>query len=460
MTSHAARTTMFDTLRLPDGGAVSTGRDPGWDDARAAWNLAVDQRPVAVIRPHSAHDVVAAVEAAARAGLRVAGQSTGHNAVALGPLADTVLVRTDRMRAVTIDPEHRIARVGAGTIWQDVATAAAGHGLAALAGSAPDVGVAGYTLGGGLSWLGRSYGLAANSVTAVELVTADGILRRVDAEHEPDLFWALRGGGGGFGVVTSLEFRLYPVREVLAGVLWWPVERSTQVLHAWRDLVATGLPDELTTVGRLLNLPDIPDIPEPVRGRSWVVVEVIHLGDAGELNRLLTPLRALGPVVDTIAPTPMDQLSHLHMDPEQPVPFAGDGMLLADLPAEALDELVRLTAISDSPLLSLEVRQLGGALGREAPGAGVLPRVDAAFGLYGVGMTPVPPAVEAVRAHMTTLVKGLHAWEADAAYLNFADTHRDAEILWPGVVQRLREVKARFDPGNMIRANHGVDPVG
>src|SRR5215831_9530399 len=196
--------------------------DERFDEARRAWNLAIDQRPAAVIFPESATAVAAAVGYAAKHGMRVAAQGTGHNAGPLGSLADTVLLRTDRMRGIQIDPVARIARAEAGAVWLDVVQAAAGHGLAALAGSSPDVGVAGYTLGGGLSFLGRRYGLAANNVVAAEVVTADGRLVRTDREHETDLFWALRGGGGSFGIVTALEFRLFPLTHAYAGILWYP----------------------------------------------------------------------------------------------------------------------------------------------------------------------------------------------------------------------------------------------
>jgi FAD/FMN-containing dehydrogenase len=162
------------------------------------------------------------------------------------------------MRAIEIDPETRIARIDAGVRSLELVEAAAQHGLAPLAGSSPDVGVVGYTLGGGLSWFGRKYGLAASHVHAIEVVTADGRLVRADGEHDPDLFWALRGGGGSFGIVTALELRLIPVREAYAGILWWPIERDREVLHAWAELTRHGLPDELTTVGRYLRLPPLP----------------------------------------------------------------------------------------------------------------------------------------------------------------------------------------------------------
>ena len=245
------------------------------------------------------------------------------------------------MRGVQIDPEARIARVEAGVLWLEVVEAAAEHGLAALAGSSPDVGVVGYTLGGGMSWLGRKYGLSANNVEAIELVTADGSVIRADRVNEPDLFWALRGGGGSFGVVTAIEIRLFPISQVYAGVLWYPIERGGEVLQAWRELThSSDLPDELTTVGRFLNLPPIPEIPEEVRGKSFVIIEAFHLGDQAEADELLAPLRALGPVNDTIQYVPMPALSHLHMDPEEPVPGVADGLNIGELPAEAIDAFV------------------------------------------------------------------------------------------------------------------------
>ena len=198
---------------LLDGEVVSP-RDEWWDEAREAWNLAVDQRPALVVFPESVPDVVATVAFAREHGLRVAPQSTGHNAGVLGDLSGTILLKTSRMRGVEIDPFGRTARTEAGVIWIEVVEAAAEHGLAALAGSSPDVGVLGYTLGGGLSWLARKHGIGANSVTAIEGVTASGEFFRTDRDNEPDLFWALRGGGGSFAIVTAIEFDLFPIDEV------------------------------------------------------------------------------------------------------------------------------------------------------------------------------------------------------------------------------------------------------
>src|SRR5580658_8451495 len=221
-------------LRASIIGDVFVPGEHGYDHARQAWNLFADQQPAAVVFAESAADVARTVKFAAAQGMRIAPQGTGHGSPSLEPLEDAILLKTARMRRVEIEPATRTARAEAGAQWQDVTGPAGERGLAALAGTSPDVSVTGYTLGGGLGWLARRYGLAANSVTAAELVTADGELVRADAGHEPDLFWAVRGGGG-VGVVTALEMRLYPVRELYAGDLFFPIARAAEVLHAWRE---------------------------------------------------------------------------------------------------------------------------------------------------------------------------------------------------------------------------------
>jgi FAD/FMN-containing dehydrogenase len=441
---------------------ILTCADPGWDDARQAWDLAVDQRPAAVAVPGSAQDVVEAVRFARDRGLRVAAQGTGHNAGPLGDLADTVLIKTHGMRGLVIDPAARVARAEAGVIWQQVADAAAKHGLAGLAGSSPDVGVAGYTLGGGLSWLGRSYGLAANNVEAFELVTADGNLVRADAASEPDLFWALRGGGGSFGVVTAIELRLFPVTEAYAGLLWWPADAASQVLHVWRELTGSGLPDAFTTTARLMNFPPIPDLPEQIRGRSFVIIDVIHLGAPAQADALLAPLRALDPALDTIGTIAAPALGHLHMDPEHPVPAAGDGLLLSSLPAQAIDQLITVAGPgTGSPLLVAELRHLGGEIRRARPGNGALAAIDASYLLFAAGMAPAPGAARAVSAAVAAVTSAMAPWAARQMYLNFAETRRDPASFWsPHAYRQLRRIKAAVDPDNLIRANQPIPPAG
>jgi FAD/FMN-containing dehydrogenase len=447
----------FGPLReLLDGEIVAPG-DESWDEARQAWNLTVDQRPAAVALPETAADVAAVVVFAREYGLRVAPQGTGHGAGAMGDLSDTILLRTSNMRGVEIDPETRTARVEAGVIWIEVVVAAAEHELAALAGSSPDVGVVGYTLGGGLSWLGRKHGIGANQVTAIELITAEGDFVRTDAENEPDLFWALRGGGGAFGIVTAIEFNLFPITEVYAGILWFPVERASEVLNAWRAWT-DDVPDEMTSVGRILQFPPIPEIPEPVRGRSFAVVQAIWLGDEAVGAKLLEPLRALGPVMDTVATIPIAELSRLHMDPEGPAPGAGDGQLLDTVERATIDEIVAKTV--GSPLISVEIRHLGGEIGRSRSHHGALASFEGRYLVFAVGIAPTPEAKELIEASAREVIDALAPWAAEHTYLNFAESRRHATTLFSSAsYHRLRQIKAIIDPTDRIRSNHPVPPA-
>ena len=452
-----------DASRLSAGltGEVVLPGQPGFDDARQAFNRAADQEPAAVVFAGSARDVAAAVTFAADHGLRIAAQGTGHNAMPLGPLTGTILLKTHRMNRVDIDPLARTARVEAGTVWSDVVQAAAKHGLAPLPGSSGNVGVAGYTLGGGVSFLGRKYGLSASNVRAIELVTADGQLRRADREHEPDLFWALRGGGGSFGIVTALELRLFPVTQLYAGILWYPIERGPDVLHAWRDLTRGAVPDELTTLGRFLRLPPVPKLPTEIRGKSFALIEAFHLGDQAQADELLAPLRALRPVNDTIATITVPELLHVHMDPEQPAASLGDGLMLSRLPDQAIDALVNTAGANATfPLASVEVRHLGGELGRDRRDNGALASLQAPYLLYAAGITPTPNLEAPARAQIGAVEDALAPWMAPHMYLNFSETSRPRATLWTEpAYHRLRQIKARVDPDDVIRSNHPVPPA-
>ena len=233
-------TSSIDVTVLRDriAGDVVTAKDSGWDAARAAFNLAADQHPAAAVLAESADDVAATLDFARERSLRVAPQGPGHGAALLPALDDVLLLRTTRMTGVEIDPDARTARVQAGALWSDVVPPAAEHGLAALHGSSGTVGVTGYTVGGGVGWLGREHGIACNKVVGLDVVTADGQARTVTADSEPDLFWALRGGGGAFAVVTALEFGLVELAEVYAGQLMWPLERASDVVNAYREWTA------------------------------------------------------------------------------------------------------------------------------------------------------------------------------------------------------------------------------
>ncbi len=432
----------------------------GWDEARQAWNLAVDQQPAAVVFPESAGDVAAAVRLAEARGLRVAAQGTGHGAGALGGLdGDTMLVRTTKLRDVSIDAEARRARVGAGVLWAEVVEPATAFGLTALHGSSPDVGVVGYSLGGGIGWLARRHGLATNSVTAIELVTADGERVRTDADHDPELFWGLRGGGGNFGVVTAIEFALYPVEHAYAGWLIWPWERAADVLGRWVEWTE-DVPDTVTSVGRILRLPPAPFIPEPLRGRDLVVVEAAYLGDEDRGRELLRPLRELGTEIDTFATVPAAALQRLHNDPEGPTPGIGDGGLVDALPPAALEAYLALAGPgSDSPFVSAELRHLGGALGTPAPGGGVLSHLDAGFATFAVGIPTGPDAVAAIERRLPQVRDALAPWSRKA-YMNFAESARDGGSFYePYAYRRLRDLRARVDPDGLFRASQEIPPA-
>ncbi|HEV2999175.1 MAG TPA: FAD-binding oxidoreductase [Solirubrobacteraceae bacterium] len=443
-----------DALRARMAGQVVAEGDEGYEAARLAWNLTAPQRPPVVVIPETAADVVAAVRFAREHGLRVAAQGTGHNAGPLGDAAGTVLVKTHLMRGVEIDAERRIARVEAGALWIDVAAPASEHGLAALAGSSPDVGVVGYSLGGGMGWLARKLGLATNSVTAIELVTADGRLIRADEHQHSDLFWALRGGGGNFGVVTAMELRLYAIPSIVGGAMIWPAERGREVLHAWREWTATA-PDEVTTSARLMNIPDMEGVPDMVRGRSLVVIDGAVTGSAEEAAEILAPLRALEPEIDMFAQVPPVALSRIHMDPEEPVPADSETAMLDALPAEAVDALAE--RFESSPLLLLvELRHAGGALGRTRQSHGALARIDAGFVFFAAAIS-VPEVAAPVREQLEAARAAVAPYANGRSYANFTEDRADAATFYGAATyERLRAVKHAYDPANLFRANHEI----
>jgi FAD/FMN-containing dehydrogenase len=443
-------------LRELCGGAVLIAGDDGYDPARRPWNLAVSQKPAAVAYPGDADEVAALVRCARDAGLRIAVQSTGHHAGAVeGSLEDAVLLRTSALRGVTVDPQKRIARVGAGALWQDVVEATRPHGLSALHGSAPDVGVAGYTLGGGMGWLARRHGLQCNHLLAAELVTADGEIVRTDAERDPELFWALRGGGGSFGVVTALEIALLPLEMVYAGVLAWDASHAETVLARWSDWAA-GAPDEVTSSARLVRLPWLSRLPETLRGRRLVTIDGAILGDDAHARELLRELRALDPEIDSFGQRSASTLLRRIGDLDRAAPVVSDHLVLDRLDADATGALVA-AAGSDHGLRSIELRQLGGALGRSAPGAGALDAVDGAAVLYAAGTVENEAQRAAVTEQLGRIRAAMGPWAAPAACLNFAEGPADPRDAFTApTFRRLCAVRARVDPSGVFAAGHAI----
>jgi hypothetical protein len=446
-----------ETLRGLCGGAVHLPGDDGYDAARMPWNVAIDQRPAAVAYPANADEVSEVVRIAAKAGLRIAPQATGHNAGPLGDLSGVVLLRTSAMTSIEIDAENKIARVGAGVIWADVTEKAAAHGLACLHGSSPNVGVVGYSIGGGIGWYARQLGMATNSITAVELVLGDGTQLRASADENQDVFWAIRGGGGNFGIVTALEFKLFDIATAYAGMLMWDQQHAAKVLLVWAKWTESA-PDCVTTSFRLLNLPPLPELPEFIRGRQLIVIDGAVLAEDAEAEGIIRELRALEPEIDTFARVPAASLARLHMDPEDPTPGVSASTILAELPEEAIETyLAKAGPGSGSTLLAAELRQLGGALGRPAEGAGALPKLEGKFVLFCVAVAMTPEMGVQGHADATGLVDALSSYSSGRDYLNFAETPVDVRKSFPQESwRRLKGIRSAVDPSGHLLANHQV----
>jgi hypothetical protein len=342
--------------------------------------------------------------------------------------------------------------VGAATRWEDVVPQLSELGLAALHGSSPDVGIVGYSLGGGIGWLARKHGMQTNAVTAIELVTADGRHVRTDPEHEPELFWALRGGNGNFGVVTALEFAVQPVRELYAGAMFFPVARSAEVLHAWTELLPS-LPEELMSWTSIIHFPPLPEVPEPVRGRAMMIFKAAHLGREAEGRELLRTVRALGPELDTFAMQPPVALSDLAMDPRDPLPFRSATALVDALSTEAIEE------IAGSSLTLVQLRHMGGALARRAPGAGARATLPGEICVFGLGVVPEAGAEPGVRAELDALTAAV-APRRVGDYPNFVEHEADASGFFDHATwARLTAVKALYDPEDLFKGNHHIPPA-
>jgi FAD/FMN-containing dehydrogenase len=450
-------TSAFDELRSDVRGRVTTADEPEWDTARGSWNLSVDQRPAAVAEPVDAGDVQAVVRFAARNRLRIAPQATGHGSESLGALDGAILLKTSALRGVTVDPQSGIARAGAGALAGEVADAAGRHGRAPVLGLSPTVGVTGLALGGGTGWLSRAYGLTADNVRAFEVVTPAGERLRADAQTEPDLYWALRGGGGRFAIVTALELDAHPVAEASAGALIWPAEQAADVLGRFRRWTDDA-PEALGAVFRYLDLPPLDAVPAPLRGRRVVAVIAAHVAGEDDARRRLEPLRAAGgTIVDTFGPIEPAELVRVAGDPEQPGPARGDGFLiepLGDAAIGAVAELIAENALA--PLAVLELRLLGGALARRADGHGALGRLDGAFSVFAGGPVFSPEMRAANAERLAELRARLAPSTTPQALLNASGGGIDpARAFEPATWERLRRIQDAYDPERMLLANHG-----
>jgi hypothetical protein len=446
-------------LRSRVHGPVYAAGDDGLAAEVATWNLAVTHTPAVAVGATCATDVAAAVSWAAAHGLEVAVQATGHGPVRNA--AGSVLVSTRRMQEVSIDRMRGTARIEAGVKWIKVLEAAAPFGLTGLCGSSSDVGVVGYTLGGGLGSLGRRYGFAADHVLSVELVTADGVLRTICPEEDPELFWAIRGGKGNLGVVTALEMQLLPVRSVYGGGIFFAGRDAAAVLHAFREWAPT-LPEEVGTSIAILRLPPLPELPEPLRGQTVVHLRYAYCGaDAEEGERLLAPMRASGEIVlGFVHPLLTTELDAIHMDPTDPMPAWEKGMQLTELTGEAVDAVLAAAGPQlEVPLVMVEIRLLGGQLARQPRHPNAVAGREGAFQVL-----VLAPAVPELAAVVPALGKGvlaaLEPWKAPGCVINFlGEVSGPAEVAaaYPaGTAERLLEIKRTVDPDRLFSFGHAI----
>lgn len=445
----------LDTLTGRINGVALTPEADGYQDEVAAFNLASVHRPDVAVGAAGASDVQEAVRWAGARDLRVRVQATGHGAER--PLEGGLLVNTRRMQEITIDPSTRLATLGAGIKWHEVLPVAARHGLAGLNGSSSDVGAIGYTLGGGMPVLGRTFGFASDRVRSFQVVTADGELRLVDAENHPDLFWGLRGGKLAAGIVTSMTIELVPLETIYGGAMFFPGAESPAILQAWAGWSA-GLPDSMNTSLAILRLPDLPDIPEPLRGQFLTHLRVGFVGETSEGEALLEPMRAAGTVLmDEVRRMPITEMDTIHHDPENPVPFIEGSLTLRELGPDAVQAALAVAGPGvDSPFLMFEIRRMGGALGRAQTPDAVGVR-DAAYSVFMVGIA-MPGLAEAIPGALVAAEAEFAPYATGQSFVNIAGVSSSEEQRakpWPAeTYRRLLEVKGTYDPDDRFGFVH------
>jgi FAD/FMN-containing dehydrogenase len=448
-TAHSNPAVQSFSARL--GGSIIHRGDADYDQARRVWNGMIDRSPAMIVRCHSAADVVAAVNFARDSNLPLAVRGGGHNAAGLALCDDGLVIDLSPMRAVSVDAKQRLARVQGGALWRDLDAATHPHGLATTGGVISSTGVGGLTLGGGLGWLMRKHGLACDNVVAVEIVTADGEVRRASATENPDLFWAVRGGGGNFGVVTTFEFKLHPMTTLYAGMLVYPGPQAPQVLRRYRDL-AMAAPDELTLFTGLMTSPD---------GHPINAVFVAYDGPASKGEAAIKPLRDLGPVADQVAEMPYPALNSM-LDDGFPhglqVYWRSD--FLEGLPDEALDMLVDRHAAITSPLSALLIEQFGGAVARVPADETAFAQRDALFNLAIISRWADPSTADTHIDWARQTSAAARPFATGGVYVNYLGTEGADRVraAYGAKYDRLVALKQKYDPANLFSMNQNIQP--
>jgi hypothetical protein len=439
--------------------------EPGYAQECSTFNLITPLRPRVAVGAETVADIQATVGFAAEHGLGVAVRGGGH--IVAKQDEGIVLVNMSRMRTVSVDVDARRVHFGGGALWQDVLEAVTPWGLAPMNGSAPTVGATGYFLGGGQSHcLGRTLGWAAEYITALHVVTADGRARKVTADSEPDLFFALRGTKGNFGIVTAVETEIFPVTRIYGGGLWFAGEHISEVLHAWREWVS-DIPDELSSSVAIQRLLPDPALPRPLRGQFVVHVRITYNGATEDGEKLLAPfLRHTAPtILNTVGELTYAQAATIHMDPPAPMPYVDRSTGLSELTSDTVDALVRFAGPrSTCELASIELRRLGGALGRKPRIPDAIPMRGLPYQLFAFGVGP-EEKLPGLRDQVIALADEMRPWADSRCIVGFlspeeaVDQGAMREIYGTELYDRLARIKRDYDPTNMFRVNHNIEPA-
>lgn len=449
--------------RLTGGCQVIIPGDEHYNAARRAWNLSVDQYPALIVIAQTAPDIAETIRFARTQNLQVAVTGTGHGVIRNAD--DCLLLDTSRLAGVRMDVASQTAWVGAGTQWDAVLKAAHMEGLAPLLGSSPSVGVVGYTLGGGFGWLARKYGLSTDSVNYFEVVTANGEQVKASATENADLFWGLRGGGGNFGVVTGLEVRLYPVTTVYGGNLYYPVDSAREAFTVFRQWIADA-PDELTAAYVLMNFPPFPEVPEFLRGQSFVIIRGCYCGPVEQGEALLQLWREWRtPLVDDFKVMPFTDVAAISNDPIDPFPALSSGAWLSDLSDEVVETLIEYVFPRNSPppLLFSEIRHAGGAISTVDPRSTAYSHREAQYGLQFISAVPTPEIRASVSQYIAQLKQTLAPHLHGGVYMNFLEGEEARQRTPQGfsaeAYARLQMLKYKYDPQNMFSHSYAIPPV-
>jgi FAD/FMN-containing dehydrogenase len=464
MVTRTSTLTDIDALRRTLNGAIVQPGDPGYDDARAVWNASIDRRPAAVVRCHDDGAVERGLAFAVERGLPVAVRGGGHNVAGFGTCDDGIVLDLRPMSGVRVDRDRRLAAAGPGTIGAEFDRATQEHGLATTLGVMSTTGIAGLTLGGGIGWLQRAYGLACDNLVAADVITADG--RRVRASHDdnPELFWGLRGGGGNFGIVTSFEYRLHPVGpEVLCGPVAWPAERTADVLRMFRE-VAVDADDALTVFAICRTAPPAPFLPAEIHGRPIVVLAACYAGPVDDGRRAVAPLRTFGdPVGDAIALRPYaDFQSMFDASWEPGFHNYWKSEYLAHLDDDAIEVLARYAVSHTSPLSDFKIAAMGGAVARVAETDTAVSHRAAPFVLNINTRWGDPAEAPQHIDHTLALFDEAQVASAGGVFVNFLGdegSQRVAHAYNSETFACLRALKRRWDPDNVFRRNQNIPPA-